>query len=56
MLFNGICLVSWLVLAQNASYSIVRFAERIGDNLSWIDPLIGPFGHKDLALRNEMLL
>jgi hypothetical protein len=51
MLFNGVFICCWLVFYPNAKL-ITNFAEKVGEQLFWVDPLIGNMSHSDLALRN----
>lgn len=50
-MFNIIYMSCWLIFDPYAK-AITRFMEHVGNNLSWIDPLIGDMPHKEVALRN----
>nr|YP_010437050.1 hypothetical protein NQY40_mgp32 [Ulva meridionalis]UTA96524.1 hypothetical protein [Ulva meridionalis]UTA96582.1 hypothetical protein [Ulva meridionalis]UTA96635.1 hypothetical protein [Ulva meridionalis]UTA96687.1 hypothetical protein [Ulva meridionalis]UTA96750.1 hypothetical protein [Ulva meridionalis] len=49
--FNIIYMAGWLML-DRYPIAITNFMERIGEKLSWIDPLIGDMSHEDIVLRN----
>ena len=50
-IFNITYIACWLVF-DTYSKTITNFMERVGDTLSWVDPLISEIPHNALALRN----
>lgn len=52
-IYNAIYMgCSSVLFYSYAKYNITDFMERLGEELSWVDPLIGNIPQKDLALRN----
>lgn len=52
-IYNAIYMgCSSVLFYSYAKYNIADFMERLGEELSWVDPLIGNIPQKDLALRN----
>lgn len=51
LLLNTIYLLGWLMFDFKKQI-ITNFAEKIGEQLSWVDSLVGNMLHKDVALRN----
>lgn len=51
VVFNLVYSSCWLIL-DSYPKTVTSLMERIGEKLSWVDPLLGDISHLDLALRN----